>query len=390
MRIPRRLLRRLLGFVCVLVWFSAGLVAWQERTPVARAVAVPRVADKGSLHFLSCDGRFFATTQSAAGYESLSLWETDSGAEIFKCTHQGNCAFFVSPYAGCVAEVGIQPPEDRGPDGLATIWDAPSSKIRAKLEFESQGGLSGGAFSPDGNFWAMELKGIEGWHRLLVVWDVRTGKQVTGFSQGNPDNSSPLFWEQDASPCRVGWNRSIDGQITAWESVECVKVTATADGQVRGVFPLPLVAKSYTLSLSAEGRLLGASYQGNDWMAQKVESALGIDQEDARRQDVRRVFPPKDATVVFDTKTGGRLATLPFASPFAFRADGKTLVAYSPKDDAIVLWDLPPRTKLNLLWNVPILGLALGLTAIWLLVLLRRKQREASLYREVIARPNPD
>jgi hypothetical protein len=126
-------------------------------------------------------------------------------------------------------------------------------------------------------------------------------------------------------------------------------------GQEVAVYRLPPYI--HAMAFSPDGAMLAISHANTDDTLRNLV-------ERVTRNDHPWLEIERGETLLLDAKTGHRLACLPFSRWLAFRPDGKTLVTYS-KDDAILLWDIPPRTRFQAMHGLPPVGFAVILTAAW-------------------------
>jgi len=165
----------------------------------------------------------------------------------------------------------------------------------------------------------------------LRVIDLATGEKRVTFGRALGHNYSCLDGSIAFSP---------DGQILVACSMDdgLVMVWSTSSGQVRAVYEVPgadVVCFSPDSTLLVVRPLCDTSFQ-------RVLSYVIKDQV-----WLNRLCPPTSHTVLLDAHTGRRKALLPHADYLAFAPDGKTLVTYSEIDDAILFWDVLPKTGLR-------------------------------------------
>jgi WD40 repeat protein len=387
--------RWLARFAYLLTWIIAGYALKWGSAPVPRA-AMEAIAGRGVLLDISCDGRLFATIYESEYEKRLSLWEIDSGAEVFKLRrhsmsalaggHGIDCEFVVSPNAKNVAEVC------RG--GTIKIWDTTRSGAPTVLEQKALLGehrpsyrlIAEAIFSPDGRNFAAKQSGYGSVPCEATLWNLADGKVVAAVPCHDMDSplalapderglflESPdcrkltlIDWATKSQKIEIPYNHlwsirearfSPDGRVVATRGkANIVCLTDTVDGQRAAVHFFP--GKVAAMAFSPNSRLLAVSYFCDPSKPGPLESVLGSTL-------ARRLFPPEKHTVLLEAQSGRRLATLPFSSHLAFRSDGMTLVTYSQEQDAFLLWDAPPRPRLTLFARLLSLCLPAAWTAVW-------------------------
>jgi len=204
------------------------------------------------------------------------------------------------------------------------------------------------------------------------VIDLATNEKRLIFSKAS--SHDPGCWEGSIALSHNGQVfvacSVIDDTMTAWN---------TTTGQVHAVYEVPQLADS--VCFSPDDTLLAIRCVGDASNRRVLEHVI-------KNQDwLNWLCPPPRHTVLLDADTGRRRALLPYAKYVAFAPDGKTLVTYDEKENAILFWDVLPKTGLRR----PAPWLALGaavLLSIWWWLARRREngvRRDISFNREPAA-----
>jgi WD40 repeat protein len=237
-------------------------------------------------------------------------------------------------------------------------------------------------FSPDGRFLASEGSiGLN--HKAIRLWDLANITKYVTLPVGlsiiprdmtySPDGSKlaiASFGEIELFHCATGERGPIiqskgmgrplafspDGKTLATtDSPGAILLTDTETGQLKAQWKIDDYVTCF--ALSPDG-------------ARAVVTSRGLSKLHELAQRIHPILADKCSPLVSDTflidgRTGRYLKRFSTATVAAFRPDGKTLVTFSPDDDVVYLWDVPPRPRLSLWLRVLALSAAFALTVFW-------------------------
>jgi WD40 repeat protein len=219
-----------------------------------------------------------------------------------------------------------------GNDGTARIWDVATGQEIHKLESGVRK-ISSLAFSPDGRRLATASED----KRVVMVWDVTTGKKVLPIATTHEDFLMSLAFSPDG--CRIATG-SQDRTVRVWDA-------RTGDEQIP-LSPLKRphdkVATSAPVAFSPDGRWIAS---GGDavrvWDAMTGRQALPPLDHPATRiafsPDARQIAAAGGGRArLWDLATGKVVRTFKGSAPVAFSPDGKWLACHEA--GRILLWDL--------------------------------------------------
>jgi WD40 repeat protein len=402
---------RHLGFVCIVAWIGTGLALWMWRTPLPRSRPLHGISKVGKPLFLSRDGHYLATVKEASfprypqpgdAPATISLWDIDTGVEQFQVKERRAANVTFSADGTLVAIVTL--------DNEIKVWNSKTGEMQLLRTPDfcpyyggaghCPNGANFAAFSPNGDVYAVggrfetrgplkeDVGGLPDFSDRpggIRLWDLAHKKEIAalpiphsfggmGFS---PDGRRLAVVQEyplkaqlfDLDTAKAGlvidtgtihngeWQQLVfapDGHTLAiMEPTRQIFLSDTASGQERRFWLLG--GKHGAAAFSPDSRLLAVSCSGVGSEMRKVVHGL-----DAKL--AYRLFPPTDCTLLLDAQTGDAVESLPSSAYLAFRPDG-TLVTYSAKNDAIFLWNVPPRPGL---WIRALpLAMALLLTATW-------------------------
>jgi hypothetical protein len=401
-----------LDILCALAWLVTPFVLWLGHAPVPRATALAGISKTGEPSYLSADGRYLATVKKhfidtgtftftfPPNYEkpvdapqTISIWDIDTGTKRFEQKEPNASQIIFSPDAKRVVVVWIE--------NLVRVWDTMTSEVRVlshpNFSFDRA------TLSPDGHVMAVAGSvGMQGFpnnsfhgneinltNDQFRFWNLTSMKEIMVIDRqpDGPFDVSMTFSPDGrqlaievARPNRVqllDWAKKGPGIVLKYLPSLPGELVFAPDGktlavQTRGSGDLALIdivsqqvranwkvgSEVEAIAYSPDSKLIAASAVG-------VESNLRelVKRIDSRLAD--RFCPLESRTLLLNAQSGRRLASLPASSFLAFRPDGKTLITYSKEQDAVFLWDVPPRARTSLFARFLSLLLPITLTAIW-------------------------
>ncbi len=302
---------------------TTGVWLYDVATFRPHALLAPR--ERATAVAISPDGR---TLASGAGDGTISLWDMDSGNQIFTIP-EGHAswvgALWFSPDGTTLAAGG---------NGNISLWDAATGSNTA---FISPGAGHPAAFSPDGTILAAET--LDG---TVKLFDVASGSSLATLD-GHKDVIQSLAFSPDGSMLA---SASMDRTIKLWD-VATGTDTATLEGHTSWVM---------SVAFSPDGRTLasGAAALDNSVKLWDVATGANTATLEGHGSMVRSVaFSSDDRTVASGSHDGtillwdvatGDAATLTREHPgwvrsVALSPDGKT-VASAFESGRIDLWDV--------------------------------------------------
>ena len=386
-----------LSILCALAWIAMPCLLWWGTVPVARVRILEGISQKGEPTYLSIDGRYLATVKKhfeeptelsvTIPYEkpvdlpqTISIWDLDTGSACFEQREPNVSRMFFSPDAKRMVVVWIE--------GEVRVWNTMTSEVCVLPHPAFSFGHA--TLSPDGH--VMAAAGSAGVRASPVIndqfrfWDLTSMKEIMVIERHPGPFDVPMTFSPDGQQLAVSGPARV--QLLNWATQEpSVVLTCLSSLPDESVF----APDGQTLAVQRRGSgelafIDIASQQLRDtWkIGSAVEaiayapdskliavSAVGV--ESKLRELVKRIHtgladricPLERRTVLLDAQTGRRLELLPPSSHVAFRPDGKTLVTYSKEQDAVLLWDVPPRPRISLVAHMLSLLLSITLTALW-------------------------
>jgi len=407
--------KRLLGLFCGLAWLATPCLLWWGPTPVPRAIVLGGISVAGEPACFSADGRSLAMVKKhfkdhgavivRVPYEkpvdlpqTISVWDIDAGVTRFEEKEPNAGEIIFSPDLDQLLVIWLE--------GEVRLWNTKTSRVRSLQPMVLDGFWPHRwAFSPNGEILASlgmrhpAPKEPTDWYEIRL-WDLAdskvvaklptpepfpmpitfapTGRQLAQATAGPPPQIRFFPWATK-EPSRVvpvplplwtfEWAFAPDSNMLAahLHDARAIVFFDGGSGQVLHFWDMGGTIGAW--AFSPDSRLLAVNAVGIETRFRKF-----LKRVHSRIADV--VAPPEDRTILLDIETGQRLAMLPSSSHLVFRPDGKTLVAYSKENDAVLLWDVPPRPRLPFFARLLPLGLAIPLSAVWW-----RRQREAGSRR---------
>jgi WD40 repeat protein len=359
---------RLLAVVCLLGWLGAVLELCSARVPIRRATTLVGVSKLGKpWPLMSGDGRWLATVSHDPGLDTLSLWETSTGLMLTKF-QEPNIDWVGFSDDGSMVAAGSKACRVK-------VWDTRTSVLLTTVHTAAE--LQKGAFSPNGKFFAAQ-EGLG-----VGVWEIPSGSRVAKLPY--EELNFPDSFSRDGQHLVVSLGPGHLLALLDWRTGQIREINKRFPTQPCGFAPdgrtmatddpmgnviisdiasdepiaryRPGVADRVPkyLTFSHNGKMLAVEVYEFSKPYQRLAYSLGIELPDRLQPEMRH-------SVVLDVETGRRLATLPLTRHPAFSPDDKTLVTYSEDEDAIVLWDLPPQTRMDFRFVLPVLIGTIALT----------------------------
>jgi WD40 repeat protein len=360
------------GLFALLSWLATPWLWWHSSRPLPRATVLRQV-NAGTTQFftsgaqlLICGDKQQIRVYDVKRGEQVATWSRSIHAMAASYGSPESSAL-VAFYAGATVEVF----DLLSGKSVASFVPGPGSPLRVYL-------------APNG-----KLAVTDHDNQTIRAWNLQTGtlvaefklpKSSTGHVAFSPD-SSHLAVTAPGGPVRL-----IDLVMREVKVCPCSvnrpmsTAVFTPDGRLVGVArmnPVDLGVWDLTndqllvrCPRASSGFLGGGSYcYVNHYPFMPLSSIAG--QIGAARAS-RLFLDIRPERQIFDTGTGRVVACIPQAIS-AMTADGKTLATFSPEEDCVHLWDVPPRTVVHPLLPWGMLGLALVLTPWWWQ--LRRRKR---------------
>jgi WD40 repeat protein len=263
------------------------------------------------------------------------LWDLTGGLPRRQWTHfRAAAALAVAPDRAALAAVG------EGDDKLVLVWDVATGRERTRLKGHERGVLTL-AFSPDGRRLASANP-----FEPVRVWDVQTGRTVLSFEE--PHGAMALAFSPDG---RTLASACMSGTVRLWDAGtgKLVRSLRGYRGWVNG------------LAFSPDGKkvaLAGADSQTiHLW---EVATGKDLRPQHGHRGDVQAVAYSPDgrllasgggdrqdgdtAVRLWDARTGRELRLLEGHAGrvhcLAFSPDGRTLASGGEREDFVRLWGL--------------------------------------------------
>lgn len=272
---------------------------------------------------------------AAGSRKTFATLQTDGTAMVWHKPNGGGPAAFALPafvYLACSPDgklVGGHGPKENH----VRLWDVPLQKEIATLDGHFDG--ESNAFLPDSRTLATVTgQGVKLWDVTTLQSRLGVGGHVRFFAL-TPDGRS-------LATCAV------DDRVTVWDC---------ATGQERASYRAPDYAQMMFFSPDGSKLAFSVSAPNSAWYD-------GLGSWFGASGDFKLMSFKEEATVL-DAATGQHHGRVPcFGSKVAF-ADDHTLATLSKAEDAIQLWDLPPRSAIPSFVTWACLGVAVGFTAAW-------------------------
>jgi dipeptidyl aminopeptidase/acylaminoacyl peptidase len=284
------------------------------------------------------------------------VWDLSTGSERFALPgSRGPLAF--SPDGSMVA---VRYSEGGAPDS-ARIWDVPTGKLRVTFPGTRRDSHPYRlAFSPDGR-------------RLLQLDEVGSGPPISKtvrvydvsperlLFQAAADDSLSMTWAADDELLLV--RRLSTDQLSAefWDAT-----TGAVRGQIDLAVPGQMTGGT---AVPGDGRTV-VTYVATDprgWVARVVRKLP--------ESVAQFLGPPKVTTVLWDARTGSRLAEVRSKpGSVSFAPDSRTLVTLG-HDNRWRVWDVPPARPWSLFAGLILFQAALAVPAVLAWRIRRRKVR---------------